>query len=136
MNLEPINLWAWGAGDPNYPDGSFYAYGLYAGIDLINSGAVDVNTIGGTLNVPAGAYTSISEAGGLYGAGDVDNTGAIAVPAAAGTADANDGSAYAFVADAYGIYAHGDANNTGTIVVNVTAGVADTDNGNSAFATC
>jgi len=137
LNLEAIHLWAWGASDPNYPNGSFYAYGLYAGINLINSGPIDVSAVGGTATVVGGALV---EAYGIGGTGNVDNSGDLTVGATGGTGVfdpfilANNFANTGPDTRAYGIWTGGTVHNDGTIIVTATGGsgtmveVGDPDN--------
>ncbi|HPC96044.1 MAG TPA: autotransporter outer membrane beta-barrel domain-containing protein [Sedimentisphaerales bacterium] len=137
LNLETIHLWAWGANDANYPNSSFYAYGLYTGIDLINSGAVDVNAVGGTATVVGGVLV---EAYGIGGTGSVDNSGNMTVGATGGTGVfdpfilANNFANTGPDTRAYGISTSGTVHNDGTILVTATGGpgtmeeVGDPDN--------
>ncbi len=137
VNLETINLWAWGDSDPNYPDGSFYAYGLYAGIDLINSGAIDVNAIGGTATVVGGALVEVY---GIEGTGSIDNSGDLTVTATGSTGVfapfilANNFANTGPDTRVYGISTSGNVHNDGTITVTATGGpgtmeeVGDPDN--------
>ncbi len=137
INLEAIYLWAWGANDANYPNSSFYAYGLYTGIDLINSGAVDVNAVGGTATVVGGALV---EAYGIGGTASVDNSGDVTVGTTGGTGVfdpfilANNFANTGPDTRAYGISTSGTVHNDGTILVTATGGpgtmvdVGDPDN--------
>lgn len=137
VNLEAIYLWAWGINDANYPNSSFYACGLYTSIDLINSGAVDVNAVGGTATVVGGALV---DAHGIQGTGSVDNSGAVTVGATGGTGVfdpfilANNFANTGPDTRAYGISTNENVHNEGAIVVTATGGpgtmeeVGDPDN--------
>jgi len=128
VNLEAITLLAWGETDPNlYADVSFYAYGLYSDASLTNSGAIDVNAIGG--NAYAGDSTTVNagvSAYGIYSLGGATNTGDIRIMATGGTADANTLDALANANGiAYGIYtADGLITNGKRIDVEASGGTA------------
>lgn len=125
INLDAIYLWAWGTNDANYPNSSFYAYGLYTGIDLINSGTVDVNAVGGTATVVGGALV---EAYGIRGTGSIDNSGDVTVGATGGTGVfdpfilANSFANTGPDTRVYGIWTDADVHNDGAIVVTATGG--------------
>jgi len=132
VNLDAITFSAWGSDAPSYTDVSFYAYGLYADVDLANSGIIDVNAVGG-LSITAGVAIADANtyAVGLYAPlDDVSNTGAVTVSVTGGTAAAGSGTVQA---QAYGV-AHGlrsfyDIDNGAAVTVNVEGGNA-TVNGN------
>ena len=125
LNGQSINLRAWGVTDPNlYEDISFYAAGLFSEVALINSGAIDVNAVGGAA---LGAdLVAFAEAYGIYGEADVNNTGPLTVLATGGTADANN-IAFASIGG-WGIGSEGAVLNEGAIDVSAVGGTAEGPN--------
>ncbi|MEN6425084.1 MAG: hypothetical protein ABFE13_06965 [Phycisphaerales bacterium] len=120
-NLDAITLWGWGETDLNlYADVSFYAYGLSSDVNLVNVGAVEVNAVGGIVDINDGdAYAGILNAGGIRVSGDVSDTGDIMVNATGGTANTHGDLAVAnATADAQGIF-----NNSGSIFSNALVDV-------------
>jgi hypothetical protein len=90
VNLEAITLSGWGAIEPHsYTDVSFYAYGLFTDVNLVNSGPISVTATGGTvdindLDLPVNAS---NRAYGIYSSlGLIDTSGQIHVTATGGTA--------------------------------------------------
>jgi len=132
VNSQGISLLALGETDPLlYADASFYAYGLFcnvADVNLVNSGAIDVNAVGGNTTANDGADADVY-AYGIRGVRDVNNIGDILVAVLGGTVNVpasvadvwTDGDAYVY---AYGIDADGDVNNTGVVTVTVAGGTA------------
>ncbi len=135
LNVENISVWAWGETDPNlHKNVAFSAYGLYSEGDLINTGAIGVNTIGGNAAANSGlAFAYIWDTTGICTLGNAGNAGNITITASGGTAISSSGAANANIPFAEGIYAGGDASNTGTITIAAIAGTANSSSG-SAYA--
>ena len=133
VNTGAITLRALGATDPN---ASFYAYGLYTDVDIINNGGLDVRATGGSADAselnaaalaPANMYALYSTGGMITNNAHIDLTaaGGLAlggtappevVPFTGGTSAASLG---------YGIYSEqGGVDNAGELLVCVTGGDA------------
>ncbi len=135
LNQRDIFLLALGETDPNrYTDVSFKAYGLYCDVNdmyMVNTGAIDVNAIGGHAISNSTAFADV-DAYGIHAKGGVNNIGVLTVTAAGGTADTNDEADAD--AEAYGILAREDVNNVDAVTVTARGGTADANDGADADA--
>lgn len=134
-NDQRISLFAWGQADPNlYTDVSFHAYGIFSDVGMTNTGAVDVNAVGGNVsNIGIDEVFAHLTAYGIHARGEVNNAGILRVFALGGTGDSSEGHTNA-CATIYGIHQIGEGeggpagrvDNSGPITVSARGGDADT----------
>ncbi len=133
-NSQDVSLLALGETDPLlYTDVRFYAYGLYcnlADVNIVNTGAIDVNAVGGRTTANGSVDADI-RAYGIRAVGDVNNIGDILVSVLGGTTSVPASVAGIWTEAethvyAYGIDTDGDVNNTGGITVTAAGGTATT----------
>ena len=135
LNLEAIRLWAWGSDDPNYTDASFYAYGLYGDDNLVNSGVIDVNAVGGFSAAAGMVMADVSvHAAGIYApSADANNTGPITIFAKGGTAHiTGSGTVQAQASgEAHGIRSYHDVYSGADMTISVEGGIASATSGDN-----